>query len=101
MNEITKAIETRNRIFEQKLTAIRDFMFNSEVVPMYTNFQRMFPKKVSDFSVDKTSVYDLGCTADTTMQFIEQTVAKSVTLVDINTSDNVQNKCWENWEWQA
>ena len=67
-----------DRIYERQNGPIGDFSFNHETagvfedmlgrsVPFYEEIQRMIRELAGDFAADGTNVYDLGCSAGTTL----------------------------------
>src|SRR5262245_40065015 len=61
-----------DRLFAEKRMQVDDFTFDRETarvfddmlsrsVPFYTEIQRMIAEIASDFAVDSTNIYDLGC----------------------------------------
>ena len=68
---------TNDQIFAQEAEPF-DFKFNAAVatvfddmvsrsVPYYGEMQRMIAELAADFAIEKTNIYDLGCSTGTTM----------------------------------
>ena len=66
-----------DRLFAEKREQVDDFTFDRETarvfddmlsrsVPFYAEIQRMTAEIASDFAVDGTNIYDLGCSLCTT-----------------------------------
>ncbi|MEA2627390.1 MAG: tRNA (cmo5U34)-methyltransferase, partial [Candidatus Binatota bacterium] len=91
--------------YEQKDGPVGDFAFGDEVVrvfddmlhrsvPFYDEVQRMILELAGDFAADGTNVYDLGCSAGTTLQNLDS-LAQQVTLVGIDSSPEMIAKAEE------
>ena len=77
--------QARDQLFKSPRARVDDFNFGKDTavvfddmlgrsVPLYDEMQRMIGELVSDFAVDGTAIYDLGCSTGTT--FLE--IAKYV-----------------------
>jgi len=86
----------KDEIFRETPQQIGDFAFNEETasvfedmlersVPFYHEMQRMLVELTSDFAVDGTAVYDVGCSTGTTLSALDG-IAQDVTLVGIDAS---------------
>ena len=95
-----------DKIFDAPDDAIQDFVFNSQVasvfddmvdrsVPYYREIQRMTGQLAADFAEPGTNIYDLGCATGTTMALMEHCVSTDVTLVGIDNSAQMLDKCRE------
>ncbi|HQU32586.1 MAG TPA: hypothetical protein PLA96_13950, partial [Candidatus Brocadia sapporoensis] len=69
---------SKDEIFRENLTTIADFNFGKKVVsvfddmldrsvPFYQEIQRMLVEMASEFAVEGTNIYDLGCSTGTTL----------------------------------
>ncbi len=86
-----------DRIFADKRKQIGDFNFGQETasvfedmldrsVPFYAEIQRMMMELATDFAVDDTNVYDLGCSTGTTLLSLDA-VPQRIRLVGIDSSE--------------
>jgi tRNA (cmo5U34)-methyltransferase len=91
-----------DRIFADPNRKITDFSFNAETaevfedmlarsVPGYREIQRMIFELASDFAVDGTNVYDLGCSTGTTIRSLDE-LAQQVRLVGVDSSQAMLDK---------
>jgi tRNA (cmo5U34)-methyltransferase len=87
---------SQRRDLSGDIAADRDFEFNEETasvfedmlersVPFYHEMQRMLVELTSDFAVDQTAVYDIGCSTGATLSALD-TLAQDVTLIGIDSS---------------
>ncbi len=85
-----------DRIFADPSRKVSDFSFNAETaevfedmldrsVPGYREIQRMICELASDFAVDGTNVYDLGCSTGTTIRNLDA-VPQQVRFVGVDSS---------------
>jgi tRNA (cmo5U34)-methyltransferase len=93
-----------DRIFASN-APIGDFAFDKETarvfedmldrsVPGYTEIQRMITELATDFAVDGTNVYDLGCSTGTTLRNLDA-LPQQVRLVGVDSSDAMLAKAEE------
>lgn len=98
-----------DHIFDTPDDAIQDFAFNAKVasvfddmvdrsVPYYREIQKMTGQLAGDFAVPGTRIYDLGCATGTTMALMDQSIATDVTLVGLDNSAEMLDKCREKLE---
>jgi tRNA (cmo5U34)-methyltransferase len=91
-----------DRIFADPNRKVADFTFNAETaevfedmldrsVPGYREIQRMICELASDFAVDGTNVYDLGCSTGTTMRNLDA-LAQQVRFVGVDSSQAMLDK---------
>jgi tRNA (cmo5U34)-methyltransferase len=113
-NEIAYPVPDRERvlpdnIFDTPTDAIQDFAFNSKVasvfddmvdrsVPYYREIQKMTGQLAADYAVAGTRIYDLGCATGTTMILMDKSISADVTLVGIDNSADMLDKCREKLE---
>lgn len=85
-----------DKLFENPERPVGDFNFGPETaavfedmlsrsVPFYDEMQRMIREIAGDFAADGTNVYDLGCSAGTTLRRLD-TLPQAVTLIGIDNS---------------
>lgn len=80
--------------FGRKVAAVFDDMVDRSV-PFYGEMQRMIAEMSTDFAVDGTNIYDLGCSTGTTLLNLDAAVDKEVRLVGVDNSEEMLNKCRE------
>jgi tRNA (cmo5U34)-methyltransferase len=91
-----------DRIFADPSRKVTDFTFNAETaevfedmldrsVPGYREIQRMMCELASDFAVDGTNVYDLGCSTGTTIRNLDA-LAQQVRFVGVDSSQAMLDK---------
>lgn len=85
---------TADFAFGEKVAAVFDDMLERSV-PFYQETQRMIAEMASDFAVEGTNVYDLGCSTGTTMLNINRAINKKVKFVGVDYSDEMLKKCRE------
>jgi tRNA (cmo5U34)-methyltransferase len=82
-----ESLGVRDEIFATPTTRIADFDFGKETaavfddmlgrsVPFYDEIQQMIGELVSDFAVEGSAIYDLGCSTGTTFLQIAQSVPR-------------------------
>jgi tRNA (cmo5U34)-methyltransferase len=95
-----------DRIFSSKTGRIGDFNFGDETasvfddmlarsVPLYDETQRMIAELASDFAVDGTNVYDVGCSTGTTLRNLDS-LRQDVHLVGIDGSQPMLDRAEQN-----
>ena len=95
---------SKDEIFNEKHEFISDFNFGQKVasvfddmlgrsVPFYQEIQRMIAELASDFAVEGTNVYDLGCSTGTTLLNLNKSIGKKVKYVGIDYSEDMLDKC--------
>lgn len=93
-----------DHIFDVSDDAIQDFAFNKNVaavfddmvdrsVPYYREIQRLTGQLAADFARPGTRIYDLGCATGTTMALMDHCVTEDVTLVGVDNSAEMLEKC--------
>ena len=84
----------KDEVFKEQMEAIADFKFGKKVasvfddmlvrsVPFYEETQRMIAEMARDFVVEKTNVYDLGCSTGTTMLNLHPNVPPGAKFIGI------------------
>ena len=74
--------------FGKKTAEVFDDMLDRSV-PFYTEVQSMINQMVSEFAVEGTNVYDLGCSTANTFIQMNGNIPKGVTLVGIDNSEEM------------
>jgi tRNA (cmo5U34)-methyltransferase len=94
-----------DRIFADPNRKVTDFSFNAETaevfedmldrsVPGYREIQRMICELASDFAVDGTNIYDLGCSTGTTIRDLDA-LSQQVRFVGVDSSEAMIEKARE------
>lgn len=87
----------KDELFAQKLYGAKDFDFGKETatvfddmllrsVPFYTEIQRIIGEIATDFAVEGTNVYDLGCSTCTTFIVLDKVLPKTVRFIGLDFS---------------
>src|SRR5215471_4154881 len=95
-----------DRLFAEKREQIDDFTFDRETarvfddmlsrsVPFYAEIQRTIAEIASDFAVDNTNIYDLGCSLCTTFLRL-QPLDKQVTFIGLDASADMLAQAKQN-----
>lgn len=98
--------DARDRIFATQRENVLDFRFDSKTasvfddmvgrsVPYYDEIQRMISELASDFAVQHSRLYDLGCSTGTTLQVLDQVIDPSVQFVGIDNSPKMLDRARE------
>ncbi len=94
--------ESKDQIFAESRPAT-DFHFGNETanvfddmvvrsVPFYHEIQRMSSEIASDFAVEGTNLYDLGCSTGTTLLVLDPVISPGVRFVGIDSSQEMLEK---------
>jgi len=97
----------KDKIFDDSRQKVRDFEFNKSVVsvfddmvvrsvPFYLEIQRMITELASDFVLEGTQIYDLGCSTGTTMMKLDRVIDPKINFVGIDNSDEMLKSCRKN-----
>lgn len=78
--------------FGEKVAAVFDDMLDRSV-PFYQEIQRMIAEMASDFAVDGTNIYDLGCSTGTTIMNLGAVIEKNIRFVGVDYSEEMLKKC--------
>lgn len=93
----------QDKIFAKKKAKLSDFHFGKETavvfddmlvrsVPFYMEMQRMMGEIASEFAVEGTNLYDLGCSTGTTFLALDPHLPKKVNFVGIDSSEAMLQK---------
>ena len=96
----------RDRLFQAKRALPADFSFGKETsavfddmlhrsVPLYDEMQRMIRELASDFAVEGTNLYDLGCSTGNTLLMLDPVVPKGVRFVGVDSSPQMLDRARE------
>ena len=81
--------------FGKNVAAVFDDMVDRSV-PFYQETQRMITEMATDFAVENTNVYDLGCSTGTTLLNIDKAIdKKKVKFIGVDNSQEMLKKCRE------
>jgi len=97
-----RATEVRDQIFAESRPPT-DFHFGKDTaavfddmvarsVPFYHEIQRMSTELASDFAVDGTNLYDLGCSTGTTLLELDPVISPCVRFVGVDNSPEMLEK---------
>jgi tRNA (cmo5U34)-methyltransferase len=93
----------KDEVFSKQSNA-SDFTFGKEVagvfddmversVPFYRETQRMVSEMASDFVVEGSTVYDLGCSTGTTMLNLDSVLPPGVKFVGVDNAPEMLERC--------
>ena len=77
--------------FDEKTAAVFDDMV-SRSVPFYEEMQRMTAEIATDFAVEGTNLYDIGCATGTTLAALDGVVKPGVRFVGIDNAEEMLAK---------
>jgi tRNA (cmo5U34)-methyltransferase len=83
--------------FGQTVVSVFDDMV-ARSVPFYLEIQRMMTEIAADFAQPGTNVYDLGCSTGTTLINLDKVLAKDISFVGIDESEEMLKKCKGNFQ---
>lgn len=97
---------SKDKLFAKKRRLVKDFTFRgktavvfddmlSRSVPFYAEMQRMVGEIATDFAVEGTNVYDLGCSTGNTFLALDPVVAGGVRFVGVDSSPEMLQKARE------
>src|SRR5262245_6501741 len=93
----------RDTLFAHKQETIDDFDFGKETaavfddmlirsVPFYSELQRMMAEIASDFAVEGSNLYDLGCSTCTSFLELDPLIPKNVRFVGVDFSPEMLDR---------
>ena len=80
--------------FGENVAAVFDDMLVRSV-PFYQEIQRMIAEMATDFAVEGTNIYDLGCSTGNTLLRLHPVVPKRVRFVGVDYSEEMLKRCRE------
>ncbi len=80
--------------FDGKVAAVFEDMLDRSV-PFYQEMQRMIAEMASDFAVEGTNIYDLGCSTGTTLLNLDSTTPPGVKFIGVDYSEEMLSRCRE------
>ena len=100
MKSVEKA---RDQVFAQEIEPF-DFKFNAAVatvfddmvsrsVPYYDEMQRMIAELAADFAIEKTNIYDLGCSTGTTLLNLGACLKPAVKFIGVDNAPEMLERC--------
>lgn len=95
---------SKDEIFKDNLDTVSDFNFGERVasvfddmlhrsVPFYEEFQRMIAEMATDFAVEGTNVYDLGCSTGTTLLNLHRVLPAGLKFIGVDYSEEMLRRC--------
>src|SRR3954464_10757782 len=97
----------KDEVFKERHDAITDFAFGEKVasvfddmldrsVPFYREMQRMIVEMANDFAVEKSNVYDLGCSTGNTLIGLDEKLRKAIKFIGVDNSSEMLKRCQQN-----
>ena len=94
------AMTEQDRLYAENRRLIEDFNFGERTaavfddmlqrsVPFYAEMQRMIGEIAADFTVEGTTLYDLGCSTATSLLALDPMVPKGVRFVGVDSSQEM------------
>jgi tRNA (cmo5U34)-methyltransferase len=78
--------------FGENVVAVFDDMLDRSV-PFYEEIQRMIAEMATDFAVEGSNIYDLGCSTGNTLLRLDSVVPKGVRFVGVDYSEEMLKRC--------
>src|SRR4030095_8192898 len=92
-DEVFREVETvADFTFGEKVASVFDDMLDRSV-PFYQEIQRMIAEMATDFAVEGTNIYDLGCSTGNTLLNLDPLVPKGVKFVGVDYSEEMLKRC--------
>ncbi|MCL4457703.1 MAG: carboxy-S-adenosyl-L-methionine synthase CmoA [Nitrospirae bacterium] len=96
----------KDKLFSKKEKKVNDFTFGKETaevfddmldrsIPLYRELQRMMGEIASEFAVEGTNVYDLGCSTGITINTLHNAIDKNIKFIGVDYSQAMLDKCKE------
>jgi tRNA (cmo5U34)-methyltransferase len=103
LSDSERTVKLKDEIFRE-VTSIADFSFGEKVasvfddmldrsIPFYQEIQRMISELASDFAVEGTNVYDLGCSTGNTLLNLAAAVGPRVRFIGVDYSEEMLKRC--------
>ena len=97
----------KDEVFKDPVSNPSDFQFDKKVVtvfddmvtrsvPFYLEIQRMIGELASQYALEGTVLYDLGCSTGTTMINMNNMVKPGIKFIGIDDSTQMLDQCREN-----
>lgn len=80
--------------FGEKVAAVFDDMLDRSI-PFYQEIQRMIAEMATDFAVEGSNIYDLGCSTGNTLLRLHSAVPERVRFVGVDYSEKMLKRCRE------
>lgn len=98
---------SKDEVFKTPMTDVSDFKFDKKVVvvfddmvtrsvPFYLEIQRMIAELASQYAIEKTNVFDLGCSTGTTLVNMNKAVADNIKFIGLDDSAQMLEQCRQN-----
>jgi tRNA (cmo5U34)-methyltransferase len=78
--------------FGEKVASVFDDMLDRSV-PFYHEIQRMIAEMATDFAVEGTNIYDLGCSTGNTLVNLDASVGQDVKFIGVDNSEDMLKRC--------
>jgi tRNA (cmo5U34)-methyltransferase len=78
--------------FGEKVASVFDDMLDRSV-PFYQEFQRMIGEMATDFAMEGSNIYDLGCSTGTTLLNLDASVVPGVRFIGVDNSEEMLKRC--------
>jgi tRNA (cmo5U34)-methyltransferase len=92
-DEVFREVETvADFAFGEKVASVFDDMLDRSV-PFYQEIQRMIAEMATDFAVEGTNIYDLGCSTGNTLLNLDASVGKDVKFIGVDNSEEMLKRC--------
>ena len=92
-DEVFREVETvADFTFGEKVASVFDDMLDRSV-PFYQEIQRMIAEMATDFAVEGTNIYDLGCSTGNTLLNLDPLVGKGVKFIGVDYSEEMLKRC--------
>ncbi len=100
---------SKDSVYARREETVADFNFGSDIaavfddmlnrsIPLYNELQRMIGEIAGGFAREGTNVYDLGCSTGLTMLTLGESIEKPVTIIGVDFSQPMLDKCRKNLE---
>src|SRR5437867_8246334 len=94
-DEVFREVETvADFTFGEKVASVFDDMLDRSV-PFYQEIQRMIAEMATDFAVERTNIYDRGCSTGNTLLNLDATVGQGVKFIGVDASEEMLKRCRE------
>lgn len=98
---------SKDEVFKIPMTDVSDFKFDKKVVivfddmvtrsvPFYPEIQRMIAELASQYAMENSNVYDLGCSTGTTLVNMNKAVPDNIKFIGLDDSAQMLEQCRDN-----
>ena len=78
--------------FGEKVASVFDDMLDRSV-PFYQEIQRMIAEMATDFAIEGSNIYDLGCSTGNTLLNLDAAAGKGIKLIGVDYSEEMLKRC--------